>query len=121
MSFDHQRYDDIDSGACYACGMTWLAGEGERHRRGCYRIEHPAGTPPEGQCPECGTLPTPDQVDRGVSYTTSHCPNEGGCSRWRDPVDDYQDDDEEPIPHGELVAARREAAAAEGDLDDLPF
>jgi len=36
-------------------------------------------------------------------------------------VDDYQDDDEEPIPHGELVAARREAAAAEGDLDDLPF
>ena len=57
----------------------------------------------------------------GRQLHDQHCPNEGGCSRWRDPVDDYQDDDEEPIPHGELVAARHEAAAAEGDLDDLPF
>ena len=119
---EDERYEEWDTGACYACGMTWLPVQGERHRRGCYRIEHPAGLLADGQCPECGTLPTPDQSAAGVSFTTDPCPNEGQCSRWRD-QGAFEEDvpGDEPLPGGDLVSGVAEYVAAADDLDDLPF
>jgi len=98
------RYDDDDSGACYSCFMTWLPGEGERHKPGCYRIENPAGRREPGTCYECGAREFPNGA----------CTNEGGCRRWSDFPGEEEWPNAEPIPYGELVAAAAE-------LHDLPF
>jgi hypothetical protein len=79
-----------DAGACYSCCVQWTGmDEFERHVEGCPRLETPAGSPPEGQCWECGTTPSAEALERGVNYAVGPCPNEGGCSRYRDPFQDY--------------------------------
>jgi hypothetical protein len=104
------RYEDADAGACYQCGRTWPPGEPERHRPGCPRELVPAGLPEPDTCRECGSP---------LTGTLRLCPNEGGCSQWRDPgaFEEPQEPDAELAAYGELVAARREPA----ELDDLPF